>query len=420
MTVADAARAPASGRSSSREDHEQCFRSDPSAAADGAAGTHPCRRAMYALAEGIAPIGRPRVALCRRRRLTGSVAVLTYPDANGAPHALYHGLLLCGSVWECPLCRLQICAHRAAEVERVVEAHRAAYGDDTVLLLTLTVRHGIGHDLRAVRQGVANAWRLTTQNSWWAGLDQQLGVPLTRCRAREARSQPKLGIIRALEVTHGDHGWHVHIHAVVLLRCALADDDRNALASRLDERWRKRVVRVLGAQHAPDRDHGVDLRPLRCCPDYIAKLGLEIADPGTKLAKHGNRTPLEIAHAYATTKKRPEDGTLWQTYCAGMRGARMLTWTHGLRSHYGLDEALEDHEIVDDAESRGHSLVGVIPGSVWNALRVLPRARVTVLEAAERGGASEVTRVIRRLVGSEVGRSGRVFVPAQEMRGGFG
>jgi hypothetical protein len=50
---------------------------------------------------------------------------------------------------------------------------------------------------------------------------------------------------------------------------------------------------------------------------------------------------------------------------------------------------------------------------------VIPRARVAVLEAAERGGAPEVEHVIRRLVRKDDGPTGRVFVPAEDLRGGF-
>lgn len=395
--------------SSPRSDHQQSF--SPAAGGEGAASTRPSRSAMYALAESIASISRTRVAFCRRRRLTSSVALLTYAAADGAPRAVFHGVLLCGSVWECPVCRLRLCAHHASEVERVVETHRTAHGDDAVLLLTLTVRHAHQHGLRALRQGVAEAWRLTAQGSWWARLDALLGLPLSRTRAGELRTAPKLGVIRALEVTHGAHGWHVHLHAVLLLGRALPDDERDALARRLHERWRARVVRALGPDHAPDRAHGVDLRPLRCHPDYLAKLGLRVADPSAPVAKHGNRTPLQIAHAYAS-KRHAADAALWQAYCTAMRGARMLTWTHGLRAHYGADETLDD-AVATTPEGQHHHSLGVIPADLWHALGAIPHARAQVLDAAERGGAPEVERVIRRLLGPALAQR-PVLVPPEE------
>ena len=185
---------------------------------------------MYDLADGIREISRKRVAACRRKRIASNVALLTYQDQRGA-HGHYHGLLLCGSVWECPICRLQICAHRASEVEQVVEAHRSAYGPDTVYLLTVTTRHGMGDDLATVRRGVAGAWRGTTQGRWWVELNRKFGIKLTRRWCNEWRADSKVGLIRALEVTYGHHGWHVHLHLVLLAGRSLSPDELQQVRS---------------------------------------------------------------------------------------------------------------------------------------------------------------------------------------------
>jgi hypothetical protein len=363
---------------------------------------------MYDLADGVRDLSRERVAACRRRRIAGNVALLTYQDL-GRTHSHYHGLLLCGSVWECPICRLQICAHRAGEVQRLVESHRSAYGDDTVYLLTVTTRHGMGDDLATVRRGVAGAWTETIQGRWWMALNAELGLRMTRRWCGQCRTDPRIGTIRALETTYGEHGWHVHLHLVLLLRRALSPDELSRLHSKLDQRWRNRVVKLLGPEHAPDHEHGVDLRPLRCCADYVAKLGLEISDPGTKVAKNGNRTPLQIAYDYSQ-HKRPEDAALWRAYCVGMRGARMLTWSHGLRDYYQLGHEASDDEVVTDAEQQGDTLVGLIPARVWDELRQVRRGPLLVLEAAERGGAAAVKRVLRALLQHAVARAGPLLV----------
>jgi hypothetical protein len=376
------------------QDHEQTFRA-PSAAATGWTPRR-YRRAMYDLADGVRELSRPRVACCRRKRIAGNVALLAYHD-HGGTHAHYHGLALCGSVWECPICRLQVCAHRASEVQQLVATHRSVHGKDTVYLLTVTTRHGLGDDLATARRGVSEAWTKTIQGRWWVKLNQALGFELTRRWCGKWCTSHKIGVVRALETTHGQHGWHVHLHLLLLVRRPLSTAELSRLHAELDARWRKRVVSLLGREHAPDREHGVDLRPLRCCADYVSKLGLEMTDPGTKVAKNGNRTPLQIAHAYATTK-RPEDAALWQAYCEGMRGARMLSWSHGLREFYRLGNELTDEEIVTKAENQGDTLVGLIPATVWDALREVRRGPLLVLEAAERGGASEARRVLAKVL----------------------
>lgn len=81
------------------------------------------------------------------------------------------------------------------------------------------------------------------------------------------------------------------------------------------------VRRALGSEFVPN-EHGVDLREAHRA-DYLAKLSFELADPGTKRGRHGNRTPLQIALSAAAGN--PADQNLWRAYCDGMRGAKMLT-----------------------------------------------------------------------------------------------
>ena len=77
-----------------------------------------------------------RVAFCMRR-LQGSMVDVLYSSQHQSAH--YKGLMLCGSVWVCPLCAAKICERRRSELEQAI-AYCIANGG-TVYLATYTVAH---------------------------------------------------------------------------------------------------------------------------------------------------------------------------------------------------------------------------------------------------------------------------------------
>jgi hypothetical protein len=326
------------------------------------------RRQRHELANALRPFARPRVAKCGRVRV---VPTLEIRMAEGRAHIA--GLLVCGSVWECPTCSARIRAARASEVQQAVAWH----GADRTFMVTLTVRHGLGDDLEKLRAGVALAWRYMQQ-----------GAPWRRFRERVEL----VGTVRALEVTHGPHGWHPHLHLLALVR-----DPAQLTAERewLAIRWRTCVARALGERNLPSLEHGCVVTP---CHEssYLAKLGLELAG-GAKEGREGHRTPWQIAH---DAVDHGADRALWETYCGGMYGARMLTWSKGLRVAAGLGPEIDDATIAGDKphDEREPGRVCFIGGMVWDALRVTPGVLLALLEAAEMGGRPAVERVISRVL----------------------
>lgn len=305
-----------------------------------------------------------RVAGCGHRRVSLEVEVkrASCARADGSPATCAHfaGLLRCGSVWECPVCAAHIRAERAAEIRQAVER----WGHQQTYMLTLTVRHRWGDELRSMRKGLANAYRRFVRGAPWARICERAGLEHW---------------IRSLEVTHGPNGWHPHLHCLWLVQMTLSGRDKAKLVRKLASRWESCVVAELGESARPSKRRGVKLTKCRD-EDYVSKFALELTDPAaSKAAARGYCNPWEIAvaasHGDATA------GRLWRQYCEGIRGARMLTWSRGLREFAGLDE--RDDQSVVDAEPEGAELVAVVPSHVWDALRYHRHAACALLEVAE-------------------------------------
>lgn len=378
------------------------------------------RQLVWRLRQALRPVQRrtseggewSRLASCGSSCASEGVGVVVDTETG---RARFRGVHTCGSVWECPVCRSKICAQRTKEVAHVV---RDWHGEGRALMLTATIRHGDGDPLDELAAGVSKAWRAFRR-----------GAPMKRFAKRLGLR----GSIRALEVTHGPNGWHPHIHAVWLFdeqpsgfinrrqrawarrkgqhaahvrAWAKARPEwtwRDEAAEWLQERWANMVARHMGERFRPRADEvGLRIAPALKA-DYIAKLGLELTDPGVKHGKPGHKSPWGIAQAWADTGE-PRWAALWREYCQGMVGKRHLTWSRGLKAAAGLEERSDEDLAVDEEETTSTVVeVGTISREDWRILRHVETrqgypAPVWLLEVVERRGAVALEPAVRAAV----------------------
>lgn len=211
-------------------------------------------------------------------------------------------------------------------------------------LVTLTLPHDEGDALKPLRRAVAKAWTACTRGAPWKRWRERLEM---------------VGTVRALEVTHGRNGWHPHLHVAIYAAKAWSDDERGALRLWLGKQWAHAVTHPPEgepAYRAPSIDHGVTVQALRGS-EYLAKMGLghELASTSTKAGRAEHRTPWQIlrdltAFAYADDVREDlikSNRRLWREFANGIRGARQLTFSVGLRSRYGLGAELPDDALPD-------------------------------------------------------------------------
>ena len=250
----------------------------------------------------------------------------------------YGNLMACGSVWACPRCAAVITAQRSEELANAV---RAAFdAGASCHLLTLTMRHTRKHSLDELWSALSTAWRATFGTTAWTGdrgyerKDGTFRAP----RIGHAEVFGVSGTVRAVEVTHGSNGWHLHAHVLVVsvdgLAAGLADSaadtvrtilrssntssaigvdlewlGRNMFAALMWQRWATGLARA--GMEAPS-SVGVDIRRIddegaEFVGRYLAKatygaavkIGAEIAGgANTKSGKSAgdcrNRTPFEV------------------------------------------------------------------------------------------------------------------------------
>lgn len=317
---------------------------------------------------------------CGRHRTSQVVSLWRRPDGG----CYFAGLETCGSIWACPVCAAKIAEGRRRDIEAVLAAALELGGAGH--MATLTIPHARLDAAGALRSAVATAWRKVQQGAGWKRLKKRFGVA---------------GLVRALEVTHGDFGWHPHLHVLFVGR-PLSDKEQRAFHALLFRRWRKRVGELLSGK--PCAFAATDFRPATAA-DYVAKWGApaEIAKAASKISRKGGRSPWQLlADADAGDRQAAR---LFAEYAAAFKGARHLTWSRGLRETLGLydeptDEQLAEREAEIDPElplddGGGVGVIGHFDKGTWGRIEEL-QLTGKIAEAGSRGGWRAVLILLKR------------------------
>jgi hypothetical protein len=158
------------------------------------------------------------------------------------------------------------------------------------------------------------------------------------------------------------------------------------------------AVVVKAGQRAPLPQH-TTISPVRDASDvaqYVTKIGaaLEVTQGAAKTGRRaGQRTPFAVladflAHADA------DDLTVWRDWEAGMKGARQLTWSRGLKARFQVEEATDEEVATEEV---GGALVASLTADEWRVVCRSSSWSCAVLEAAERGGADAVVLLVASL-----------------------
>ena len=342
------------------------------------------RFALQSVARDILP--KSRTAFCLRSRIKGGEGVGVWRSTQHQT-AHYSGLIVCGSVWTCPVCAAKISERRRLELQAAIAQHRESGGD--AYLLTLTTPHGRRDDL---------AQLLAMQAKALASFTAQRAVKAVFAEMGE------IGRVRAFEVTHGrkgtNNGWHPHYH---FLQFAKGGADAAQLMdwrTRLYLEWAKCCERAgLGT---PSFQHGLDLQDGSKADKYLSKWGLEceMTKGHIKQAKAGGETPFDLLRAVLADKSDRQAAALFSEFGRVFKGKRQLSWSRGLRARFDLVEK-SDEELAEE-RSEEAQLLGMISVEQWrDVLKV--NARAMVLEIAASRGWHAVSKFLWFIDGAASG-----------------
>ena len=259
-----------------------------------------------------------------------------------------HEVRTCGSPWECPHCSVSLAKKRQHLALRIATGAVAA-GYRAVLFLG-TMRHEHGNDLRGDTNTILTAWRTLTSSKLGKRWMERHGL---------------VAAIRGLEVTHGDNGWHPHVHAV-FYTCHTINIRQLSLEAR--EIWETITGRI------DTRAWGFEFpRNLEHAAEYAAKAG----SSGVGYARES-----QSGQRWSSVWRWLDSGAirdfyLWVEYGQGMKNRRGLGFVNRdqLMSWAGDEEVID--EVPDEVEDPV-TVSGAWLQWLWNtrALRLLVGSRL--------------------------------------------
>ncbi len=277
-----------------------------------------------------------RVATCGQRALASAVNVNHGPQGGH-----YAGLETCSSVWLCPVCAAKISEQRRRDVKTAIDRHIETGG--TVYMAAFTMPHHRFQAAALLKAAVAGTFRALIAGRLWRRAKQEVGL---------------VGFIRALEITHGENGWHPHIHVLFFLPAHVNHDRLAAFSRFLFARWRGIIARKGFGDCNPNIWQFELARSSEAAGDYVAKWGAdrEITSGHTKSAKGGGRSPWQLLEAAG--RRDPVAVMAFREYAAAFKGARQLTWSRGLKALCGVVEVSDD-EAVKAAEEASFTVAQI-------------------------------------------------------------
>jgi Replication protein len=314
--------------------------------------------------------GLSRLRDCGAKTVNGLGGPILRITGSGEDRiAGYAGLVTCGSVWACPVCAGKIAARRAEELSQVMRTVLGSGGSAS--LITLTMRHHAGHQLKDLWQALSAAWHGVISGAQWTQ-DQELGG--------------LLGWVRVVEATHGRNGWHLHVHVLVCWQRSVSLRLAQEIGYRMWQRWTK-VLERRGFTSWKHRG-GVDVRMATLRSNnlarYFTKLAWEVTYSHMKEAR-GGRSPFKILIDGLRTGDA-DDLDLWLEWEQGSFGRRQLTWSlgeHDLRKLAGLGVEQSDEEVAEE-DLQGEDVIA-LPHPTWKVL-LAQELTTDLLDAAEVGG----------------------------------
>lgn len=243
---------------------------------------------------------------------------------------------------------------RARDVRQILS--KVADTDGSASLITLTMRHRAGMPLAGLWESLRYSWDAATSGKAWKNSKDKLGVR---------------GHIRTVEATHGEHGWHLHIHAVVIFEDETSLEVMEHLGMGMFTRWASALDRK-GLSSVAEKG-GLDVRKVRMSgesldsiADYISKISFEVTSPSTKDGRYGNRAPFAVLRDALETGLA-DDVELWWEWEKASHGRKQVTYSRGLRDWARLDQERTDEEIVAE-DLRGEDVLAICPES-WPLVR---------------------------------------------------
>lgn len=274
-----------------------------------------------------------RVSMCLRKINGNYVEVWKHLKTS---KAFYNGLLVCGSVWHCPVCAAKISERRRLEIKQAFEIHQEEGGK--IAMLTLTFSHKKRDSLADIMKKFGQATIKFFGARRFTKIRDFMDI---------------IGRIRVYEVTYGSNGFHPHAHVAIFYK---NDVNLKIIESDLLSHWVDQLAKV----GLTCNRRGLKLQSGEDAESYMSKYGSwsleqELSKSHIKKAKKDSLTPFDFLRKYLEDENN-KYLDLFLEYAKCFKGRRQIQWSSGLKKRFILEEKTDEEiakEKIEDADVLG-------------------------------------------------------------------
>jgi len=308
-----------------------------------------------------------RVAKCLRQIIPTAQRVEIHKSKQQKT-AHYRNLLVCSRIWHCPVCAAKISEERRRELSGVTKKWTGGLS-----LVTFTMSHSNSIPLRPLLNDLLTAHRDFKSGAWFKEMSEYFGWN---------------GSVKALEITHGQNGWHPHIHELIFTSNVPSEDTQKLFEIQIGQRWRhclKKISRFASTERGVTVKQGDE-----AVSEYIGKFGEtkvqnnwsfahELTKQVVKRGKFKGQSPMQLLYDYMMGDKIA--GKLWQEYAIVCKGKHQLVWSRGMRDMLKLATEPTDEQIAEKIPDDSYLLATITRGQWYDVLA--HNAVADILYAAE-------------------------------------
>lgn len=290
-------------------------------------------------------IPNERVAKCLRLSFNGEIEVWRHLKTD---KSFYNGLLVCGSVWNCPVCAAKISERRRTELKTAFDSWKEEGGK--LGFLTLTFSHKKTDVLKDTIKKFTSATSRFASGKRYNKIRDKMGL---------------IGRIRTFEITWSErNGWHPHIHLALFYK---HDVNLKQIQAEMYQLW-ETACNAHGLTSS--ETYGLKLEEAHKLDEYLSKHGnwsleQEMSKSHMKNARFESLSPFEFLRSYLKTEDK-KYLALFKEYAAALKGKSQVYWSRGLKARFNLVEKSDEEmakESMEDAD-----LLGTIPYEIWKII----------------------------------------------------
>lgn len=303
------------------------------------------RAERYAI-QSVAKIALPneRVSKCLRAVLN-KTQVEVWKHKN-TEKAFYNGLLVCGSVWNCPVCASKISEKRYKELKQAFDLHKEQGG--YIAFMTLTFSHKKSDELKVILKQFSKALTRFRSGKRYHKLRNKMNM---------------IGSIRTFEITYGLNGFHPHIHLAIFYK---NDVDLKELEFEFYSLW---CAAAKKEGLSTKEKYGLTLQNGDKVEEYLSKHGKgkwsltkEMTKTHIKKGREQSFTPFDLLREFINTGEQIYI-SLFKEYADALKGKTQLFWSRGLKDLFLINEK-SDEELAKESLEQA-DLLGLIPYEDW-------------------------------------------------------